>query len=238
MELTAAVAIVRLPVDLHAASMVALTRDLQEAIASPAPVVVLAGANRETYCLGLAIGAAGADVPAHAFADLLTTLHHAPKPLLAAVDGRAIGGGLGLACACDWLVATDRATFALPELVWGLLPAIIWPVLTDRMAPHVVRQWTLSAYARSAAQGHAAGLVDAIVAPGELDRGIAAGARALRRLDAAAVQRLRRWAREARQRDLPAALQAGATITAEMLRQPSVQRRWQAFAEGESPWSA
>lgn len=236
MELNA-VATVRLPVDLHAASIVTLTRDLQQAIASPAPVVVLAGASADTYCIGLAIGAAATgDVPTHAFADLLTTLHHAPKPLLAAVDGRAIGGGLGLACACDWLVATDRATFALPELVWGLLPAIIWPVLTDRMAPHAVRQWTLSAYARSAADGQAAGLVDAIVAPDGLDRGIVAGARALRRLDADALRRLRGWSRDARQHDLPAALQAGADITADMLRQPSVQRRWQAFASGESPW--
>jgi len=77
-------------------------------------------------------------------------MHQAPKPLLAAVDGRSIGGGMGLACACDWVVATERATFALPELLWGLMPAIIWPVLTDRMAPHVVRHWTLCAHSRSA----------------------------------------------------------------------------------------
>ena len=230
-------ATVRLPNDLDAASMAALERDLQAALESPAPVVTFAGASADTYCLGLAIGTGAVGTATFAFSDLLTRMHHAPKPLLAAIDGRAIGGGMGLACACDWIVATERASFALPELLWGLLPAIIWPVLTDRMAPHAVRQWTVSAHSRSAAEGHAAGLVDDLVPHDHLDRGIARGVRALRRLDPAALQRLRAWARESRRDDLPIALRRGAELTGAMLRQPAVQRRWNAFAAGESPWS-
>jgi enoyl-CoA hydratase/carnithine racemase len=229
---------VQLPVDLDAASMAALTRDLQAALASPAPIVVLTGANTDTFCLGLAVGSRSLDAaPTHAFSDLLSAMHQSPKPLLAAVDGRAIGGGMGLACACDWVVATDRASFALPELLWGLVPAIIWPVLTDRMAPHVVRQWTLSAHSRTAADARAAGLVDEMVAPDQLDRGIARGTRNLKRLEPGALLRLRSWARESRQHALPAALQRGADITAAMLKEPSVQRRWATFAAGDAPWS-
>jgi enoyl-CoA hydratase/carnithine racemase len=229
---------VRLPVDLDAASIAALTLALREALASPAPVVTITGANADTFCLGLAIGA-GTEraAPTHAFSDLLTMMHHAPKPLLAVVDGRAIGGGMGLACACDWVVASDRATFALPELLWGLVPAIIWPVLTDRMAPHAVRQWTVSAYSRSAAEAHAAGLVDELLPAAQLERGVRRGERTLCRLDPEALLRLRGWMRESRQFDLPGALHRGAEITAGMLRRPAVQRRWQAFAAGESPWS-
>ena len=106
------------------------------------------------------------------------------------------------------------------------------------MAPHTVRQWTLSAHSRSAEEAVAAGLVDDLVQSGQLDRAVQRGARMLRRLDAAALRRLRGWARDSRQRDLPDALQRGADITAEMLREPAVQRRWQAFAAGEAPWSA
>jgi enoyl-CoA hydratase/carnithine racemase len=163
MELTP-MATVRLPIDLSGASLSALTHDLECALASPAPVVTLLGADAETFCLGLAVGAGTQDsTPTHAFAELLTKMHHAPKPLAAVVNGRAIGGGMGLACACDYVVATERATFGLPELLWGLMPAIIWPVLTDRMAPHAVRQWTISAYARGATEAHAAGLVDELI---------------------------------------------------------------------------
>lgn len=238
MELTQT-ATVQLPIDLDAASMVSLTRDLHDALASPAPIVLLVGATADTFCLGLAIGSSSqGTAPTHAFSDLLTTMHQAPKPLLAVVDGRAIGGGMGLAGACDWVVATERATFALPELLWGLVPAIIWPVLADRMAPHVVRQWTLSAHSRSALDAHAAGLVDDLVPGANLESAIRQGARTLRRLDPDALRRLRGWARESRQHDLPAALHLGAEITGAMLRQPSVQRRWSAFAAGESPWSS
>ena len=236
MELIDAAA-VRLPIDLDAASMAALTRDLQAAIESPAPVVTLYGASADTFCLGLAIGSGASGPATFAFSDLLTKMHHAPKPLMAIVDGRAIGGGMGLACACDWIVATDRATFAQPELLWGLVPAIIWPVLTDRMAPHVVRQWTVSAHSRSATEGHAAGLVDDLVPHAKLDRAVTRGTRMLRRLDPAALQRLRGWARESRHEALPIALRRGAEITGAMLREPAVQRRWTAFAAGESPWS-
>ena len=230
-------ATVRLPVDLGAASMAALTRDLQIALASPSPVVALVGADADTFCVGLAIGSGAGGPDTFAFSELLTAMHHAPKPLVAIVDGRAIGGGMGLACACDWIVATERATFALPELLWGLLPAIIWPVLSDRMAPHVVRQWTVSAHSRSAIEGQVAGLVDDLVPHTEVERGSARAIRTLRRLDPAALQRLRSWARESRHDDLPAALRRGAEITGAMVRQPSVQRRWASFAAGESPWS-
>ena len=166
-------------------------------------------------------------------------MHQAPKPLLASVDGRAIGGGMGIACACDWVVATERATFALPELLWGLMPAIIWPVLTDRMAPHVVRQWTLAAHSRSAVEAHAAGLVDDLVPRRDArsrDRtGLAQTAPAR---SGCAAPPARVGARRRATYDLPAALRRGAELTAAMLRQPSVQQRWQAFAAGESPWSA
>jgi enoyl-CoA hydratase/carnithine racemase len=238
MELTST-AVVRLPIDLSSTSLAALSRDVHEALASPAPVVAFVGADADTFCLGLAVGSSTqGSAPTHAFSELFTVLHQAPKPLLAVVDGRAIGGGMGLACACDWIIATERATFALPELLWGLVPAIIWPVLTDRMAPHTVRQWTISAHARGGTEAQATGLVDALVPSNTLDRAIERSTHHLRRLDPTALQRLRAWSRESRQHDLPTALRLGADITAAMLRDPGVHRRWNAFVAGGSPWSS
>jgi polyketide biosynthesis enoyl-CoA hydratase PksH len=238
MELIAT-ATVRLPVDLSAVTLPALTRDFECALASPAPVVIVTGADADTFCLGLAVGSGTTDAaPTHAFANLLAMMHGAPKPMLAVVDGRAIGGGMGLACACDWVIATERATFGLPELLWGLVPAIIWPVLTDRMAPHAVRQWTISAHTRSAIEAETTGLVDALIPSLAIDRAMQRAAHHLCRLDARALQRLRQWARQSRQLDLPAALNTGADITAAMLREPAVTQRWSAFVAGEAPWSS
>ena len=237
MELTCATVV--LPPTLDPASVAALTRALDEALASPAPVVALTGAGPDLFCAGLAIDAAteGRDAMT-AFATLLTTLHMAPKPLLAIVDGTAIGGGLGLACACDWVVATSRSTFALPELLWGLVPAIIWPVVTDRMAPHVARHWTVSAYSRDAATAAAAGVVDEVVDAAHLSAGRARGVRALMRLEPNALRCLRAWSRESRLLPLPDALHRGAAITTGLAGQPAVRARWRAFTDGEAPWSA
>lgn len=254
MELT--VATVRLPAQLDPGSVATLTRDVDDALRAGPAVIALHGASSDTFCLGLALpnasssapqapssqteGAASsrADAPTHAFAELLARLHEAERPLLAVVDGRAIGGGLGIASACDWVLATDRATFALPELVWGLVPAIIWPVIADRMAPHAARRWTISAHARTSAEAHDAGLVDEIVDAASLDRAIRRAARSLARLDPVALRRFRSWSRVSRSGDLTAALTAGADVTAGMMREPSVAARWGAFVEGGAPWSA
>lgn len=236
MELTASIV---LPARIDPPAVAALAAALDAAMRGPARVVVLSGASPEVYCHGLAIDTAsdGAAAPA-AFAALFTALHQAPKPLLAAVDGAAIGGGFGLACACDWVVATDRATFGLPELLWGLVPAIIWPAITDRMAPHTARAWTIAAHTRPAAEARAAGVVDDLVAAGALDTAVRRGARALARLEPQALVRLRAWARESRALPMAEAVAAGARLTGAMMIEPHVQARWRAFAEGEVPWSA
>lgn len=237
MELTPAQ--ITVPAGLDHASVATLAAALDDALAGPAPVVVLRGATSATFCLGLAIGAAdGGPASARAFGDVLARLHTAPKPLLAAVDGAAIGGGLGLACACDWVVATPRATFGLPELLWGLLPAMIWPVVTDRMAPHVARQWTVAAHSRGADEARAAGVVDDLVGEDRLDQGVRRGVRTLARLEPSALPRLRAWMRESRTLPLADAVAAGADITGRLMTDATVQRRWRTFHEGGVPWSA
>ena len=192
MELIGARAVVTLPERLTPESVGRIAVSVEAAFASPARVVSLTGAAEGPFCLGLALDSPREnDVAAAAFADLLLALRRAPKPLLAIVDGPAIGGGLGLVSACDWVIATDRSTFALPELVWGLVPAIIWPVVSDRMAPHAARQWTISAHTRTAHDAAAAGLIDDVVAHPSLPAAIARSGRMLGRLDTTALIRFR-----------------------------------------------
>jgi enoyl-CoA hydratase/carnithine racemase len=237
MELTPASVV--LPAQLDRAGVERLASELADALASPAAVVVLRGASDDVFCTGLALAeAADGAAATELFASVLALLHDAPRPLVAAVDGRCIGGGLGLACACDWVVATDRATFALPELLWGLVPAIIWPVVADRMAPHVARRWTVAAHTRSAHEAWEAGAVDEIAPADQLHRGVSRAVRTLRRLEAEAVREFRHWARESRGLPLRDALARGAAMTGRRLRTDQVRERWAAFTDGGTPWSA
>jgi methylglutaconyl-CoA hydratase len=55
----------------------------------------------------------------------------APNPRWHACKGAALGGGVGLACACDIAVAADNASFAVSEAKFGILPAVIGPYVTN-----------------------------------------------------------------------------------------------------------
>ena len=85
--------------------------------------------------------AADGDITAamDAFASALTAIRRAPT--VAFVDGDAHGGGCGLAAACDLVAATPKASFALPELLLGLVPGAILPALLDRMPAQKVAAW-------------------------------------------------------------------------------------------------
>jgi methylglutaconyl-CoA hydratase len=62
-----------------------------------------------------------------------------PKPVIAQVDGAALGGGVGLVAACDLAVAVPAAVFGLTEVRLGLVPAMIFPFLLQKVAPHHLR---------------------------------------------------------------------------------------------------
>jgi methylglutaconyl-CoA hydratase len=70
---------------------------------------------------------------ADAYRDLLLKIVRLPKPTIASVQGPALAGGLGLVLACDVVVASERATFGLPEPKRGLVAAVVAPFLLLRI---------------------------------------------------------------------------------------------------------
>lgn len=234
MELTHA-AVVRLPAKLTPDTVQSLRTAFDAAFAGPEPVVVLVGASEDTFCTGLAVDEGG-PVETEPFAGILAALSDAPKPTLAFVDGKAIGGGFGMACACDWLIATDRATFGLPELLWGIIPAMIWPAITGRLGANVARRWTISAHTRTAAEALQAGALDELVPALRGAVAVQRAVRTLRRLEPNATRTLRRWVRDSTTGTLADALTRGASITHRMADTPVVQARVAAFNRGETPW--
>jgi polyketide biosynthesis enoyl-CoA hydratase PksH len=218
-------AVVRLPEHLSTATVDVLLMDLYAAFDSPAGVVVFVGADAGTFCSGMAMDSGGEGVEARSFASVLVTLLDAPKPTLAFVDGRALGSGLGLAAACDWVTSTDRAVFGLPELLWGLIPATIWPIVTSRMGEGAARRWTISAHARSAKEALAAGLVDEVV-PGDASiEGVNRAVGMLHRAEPDALRALRHWMFDARDESVETTLARGASVTARLAADPATRAR-------------
>ncbi|MCA9570337.1 MAG: enoyl-CoA hydratase/isomerase family protein, partial [Myxococcales bacterium] len=100
------------------------------------------------------------------FAELLRTLVQSRLPVVAAVHGDAMGGGLGLAAACDVLLAAEGARLGTPEIKLGLFPWIIAVVLQRDVPRKRLSELVLTGGAWTAAEAHANGLVSRVVPDG------------------------------------------------------------------------
>ncbi|PRX50127.1 E-phenylitaconyl-CoA hydratase [Prauserella shujinwangii] len=92
-----------------------------------------------------------------------------PKPLIAAVNGHALGAGLELALDCDLRIASRNATFGLPEARWASVPAVGGVSNLLRSIPRAVAmKMILTGDRIDAREAHRVGLVSDVVPPGEL----------------------------------------------------------------------
>ena len=227
---------VLVPDTINAATACALLVALDRAAMDPRPVLSLEG-DAGRFCRGLdlaaAAEAAAPDGGLDAFARVLARVLSFPKPVLAVVDGPALGGGLGLAAAADVVLASERAQIALPEALFGLAPDLILPALERRLSPQKLALLLLTAHARSAREAAELGLFDEVVAPEALASGRRAWVRALGRAHPASVSRLRAWTMA----DMGPRLARGAAETAATLADPAVQSRLRRFLDGEAPWT-
>ena len=103
---------------------------------------------------------------------MLSRIDASPKPTLARIQGAALGGGVGLACACDIAIAADNASFAISEAKFGILPAVIGPYLINAVGKRHARRLALTMTRIRAAEAQALGLVHQLSTLDELDAAV------------------------------------------------------------------
>lgn len=106
---------------------------------------------------------------ARRFAAMLGKIDACPKPTLARVQGAALGGGVGLVCACDLAIAAENARFAVSEASFGILPAVIAPYLTNAIGKRHARRLALTMTRISAVEALQIGLVHQVGTLDDLD---------------------------------------------------------------------
>ncbi len=144
-------------------------------------VAILTGAGDKAFSSGndLAASASGAGLasPENGFGGL-TARRELPKPVIAAVNGYALGGGLEIALACHLIVADERASFGLPEVKVGLVAAAGGLVRLPRvLPPALARDMILTGRRLDAQEALSHGLISRIAPHGavmELAREVAA----------------------------------------------------------------
>jgi enoyl-CoA hydratase len=86
------------------------------------------------------------------------------KPIVGRINGHALAGGFGLACACDLLLAVESATFGTPEIKVGVWPAMIQAVLARNLPRKVLMEMELLGEPWTAARMYEIGLVNRVAA--------------------------------------------------------------------------
>lgn len=140
---------------------------------------VIVAASGPTFCAGMDLAEmqATSNEPdalarwrddAQVYRDLLESMLRFPKPLIAAVQGPALAGGLGLVLACDIVLAAPEATFGLPEPKRGLVAAVVAPLLAFRIGAGRAAYALLTAEPIASDEAHRIGLVHELVKADQL----------------------------------------------------------------------
>lgn len=144
-------------------------------------VIVLTGAGDRAFCAGADLGGLGraqADGRSVAGASairesapfrLFTAFPKLGKPIIARLAGHAVAGGLGLAAACDLVIAADDVELATPEVNVGLWPMMIMAVINRNVAPKQAFKLYCTGARITAAEGRDIGLVTEVVPRADLD---------------------------------------------------------------------
>jgi methylglutaconyl-CoA hydratase len=109
---------------------------------------------------------------ANALRRMLEAVDTCPAPVVAVVQGHALGGGAGLIAAADIVIAHERAVFAFSEVKLGIIPAVISPYVLRKIGESAARRYFVTGERFDAATALRIGLVHDVAA--DLDRALAA----------------------------------------------------------------
>jgi enoyl-CoA hydratase len=143
-------------------------------------VVMLTGTGDRVFCAGMDLRAQGDErVPPRGTPGLEVFMNRCyPKPVIAAVNGAAMGGGFELVLASDMAIAADHATFGVPEVKRGVVGAGCSTRVAARVPPAIAYEMTLTGDAITAPRALQLGLVNAVVPLDQvLDAALALGGR-------------------------------------------------------------
>ena len=169
-------------------------------------------------------------------AQMLWTLDQCPVPVIGRVHGDCYAGGVGLAAACDVLVAVEGMHFCLSEARLGLLPATIGPYVVRALGEQASRRYFVSAERFDAATGKALGFVHEVVPAEALDAKVAEIVGALAANGPAAVKACKRLVQDLAGRPIDAGLRDDtARRIADMRASPEGREGVQAFLSKREP---
>ena len=156
----------------------ALQRAVRQLASDPTTRVIVLSGTGKTFCAGADVEwmkkVSGFTMQESArdsaeLAQLFHALDELDQPIVARVQGAALGGGTGLLAVCDVVVAASDAIFGTTEVRLGVIPAVISPYLVRKVGESRSRAWFVTGERISAEEARQAGLVHRVAPENELD---------------------------------------------------------------------
>ncbi len=230
----------RPPLNILGLAMLAEIRQaLEEGGRDPALRAVLFSAEGRAF-------SAGTDVADHlppnlermigAFHAVFRTIDAQGLPTIARVDGAALGGGCELACFCDWVFATPKSSFALPEIRLGAFPPAAVAFLQSTIGYRRTADLVLTGRAVMPEEAAAIGLITKVSATLAIDDDIEKVLDRLRELSPDALRIARRALRQAAGRpSLDALAEAERIYATDLPKSPDMEEGMKAFLGKRAP---
>lgn len=212
-------------------------------------IVVLRGAGGH-FCAGADLkdmagarmramqAADGSDPIAHInaeFGELCVAFARTPLAVVALLEGTVMGGGFGLACVADVAIASDTATFRLPETSLGVVPAQIGPFLVERLGYSQAKRLAVTGGRLDANAALAIGLVHTVAVTGELDQALDAVMTDILACAPGALAATKALIAQARWQDPSTMVQAAAAIFSRAAQGPEGIEGMTAFMQKRKP---
>ncbi len=172
---------------------------------------------------------------ARALSTLFDVIDRCPRPVVARVQGAALGGGAGLVAVSDIAVAAEDAQFGFTEVRLGIAPAVISPWVVRRIGLSAARELFLTGERFPAAKAKSIGLVHHVVPAGELDGAVDARVGELLQAAPGAIAAVKALLRAVDGRPLEEVRQPTAEVIAERRASAEGQQGLRAFLEKRRP---
>ena len=229
---------------LNIGSMTALRDCLAAAAKDDDTRVIVLRSDGPVFCmgmdfsmlLGLGTDKTTADKAVSLYVEILTTIHSLDKPVVCVLKGDVKAGGVGLAAACDIVLASEDATFEFSEIFFGLIPANVIPfVCSLRITSQKVRYLVLTAKKVGAAESLRLGLIDEVFTKDELEKGVRGVMKNLFRASPDAMRDAKKFTDALSGTTLSEGSRLAREKLLEMIARPEVIDAIRNFREGVSP---
>jgi methylglutaconyl-CoA hydratase len=201
-----------------------IVRGLESLAADPDSRVVLIEAEGDDFCAGADLDAlealldAGREAQledARALGRIFTVIRHLSIPVVAAVRGRALAGGAGLASACDIVLAHPNASFGYPEVRIGFVPAMVMTILRRIVPERQAFDLAMTGRTVTATEAERLGLVSRIIAAEQFEAGVDDVCRTIAKSPPEAVRRTKKLFYELEGRPFESGIAHGAQANAD-----------------------